>query len=214
LDVLPVEAQPLHPAEASASISSEPYIGRGVFLGGLSTSTSHVRYAQIRLLEDGETLLAMVKGRAKAHSTRKDGFFKIFEHETDKGGSIWNHYLIVTDRRVILWARGAFKSSTDSLDYSDITGVEQQTGFVYGGIVLKVHGNKANFTEMHKEEAVRVANIIMQNKQKARVSPRSGVLRPDNDPVTQIEKLAGMLAKGLITRDEFEEKKRKLLAQI
>jgi hypothetical protein len=34
------------------------------------------------------------------------------------------------------------------------------------------------------------------------------------DPAAQIEKLAGLLEKGLITRREFEETKRKLLDQI
>jgi hypothetical protein len=41
-----------------------------------------------------------------------------------------------------------------------------------------------------------------------------GTSRPDNDPTTQLEKLAGLLEKGLITRREFDEKKRKLLDQI
>jgi hypothetical protein len=41
-----------------------------------------------------------------------------------------------------------------------------------------------------------------------------GASRPDNDPTTQLEKLACLLEKGLITRREFDEKKRKLLDQI
>ena len=108
---------------------------------------------------------------------------------------------------------GYFKSSSDSIDYSDITGVERQKGMVYGGVVISVHGNKANFTQMHKDEATLVAGIITQQKQSAKVGHEADTFRPVNDPAAQIEKLAGLLEKGLITRPEFEEKKRKLLAQ-
>jgi methionine salvage enolase-phosphatase E1 len=156
----------------------------------------------------------------KAHATTTNGFFKTSEHETDKGGRFLYHFLIVTDRRVILWAQGLFKSSSDSFDYSDLTGVEHQKSGIFdatgeGAVVLDVHGNKANFAEMHPEEAVLIADLIRQQKQKVKVGAHTGaVVRQDTDPAAQLEKLAGLLEKGLITRDEFEQKKRKLLDQI
>jgi hypothetical protein len=190
LEVLPVHARSPKPAGANENPSGQAYIGKSIW--GLPISSSHVQDARTRFIGEDERLLAIVKGRAKAHATRAGGFFKIFEHETDKGGSILTHYLIVTDRRVILWARGAFKSSTESFDYSDITGVEQQSGMFYGGVVLNVHGNNANFTEMHLKEAVLVADIIKQCKQRANASQQASVVRPDNDPTAT--RKAGRLA--------------------
>jgi len=155
---------PIPPAEVRPS--DQAYVGWASYRAG-QLPASQVQAART-LLGDGEILLAIVKGRAKTHASRKGGFFKISEHETDKGGSWVNHFLIVTDRRVILWARGVFKSSTESFDFSDITGVENQRGMLYGGVVLNVHGDRANFTEMHMEEAALVADIIRQQKQQQR----------------------------------------------
>jgi hypothetical protein len=200
--------------EETESPSDRRYVGKADFRMG-KLPASHVHEAQKRFLRDGEALLAIVKGRVKAHSTKADGFFKTSQHETDKGGGFLYHFLVVTDRRVILWARGVFKSSIDSFDYSDITGVEhQRSGMFRGAIVLDVHGNKANFAEMHMEEAELVADMIREEKQRAKEDHRTRSSGPDSDPATQLEKLAALLEKGLITRSEFEVKKRKLLAKI
>jgi hypothetical protein len=216
LDVLPVEPEVRRAraqAGEAANASDQTYVGWADFRP-MRLPKYHVQNVRKRFLRDGEQLLAIVKGRAKAHATRRDGFFNITDHETDKGGRFMYHFLIVTDRRVILWAQGVFKSATDSFDYSDITGVEQQRGMLFGSVVLMVHGNKVNFTEMHKDEAVLIADLIGQQKRTAKDGYQAGASRLENDPATQLEKLAGLLEKGLITHDEFEKKKRKLLDQI
>src|SRR5262249_20959724 len=124
-------------------------------------------------------------------------------------------YLIVTNHRVILWARGVFKSSRDAFEFEDIKSVEHQQGMFYGGIVLNIHGKNENFTEMDKEEAIVIAEMIRKkvHKARARMSPEAAPARAA-DPATQIEKLAALRDKGLITQREFELKKRKLLDQI
>jgi hypothetical protein len=185
-------------------------IGKGTMWGHISEA--HVCQAENELLLEDEIMEAMVKGRVKEGSKKADGFFNIVTgHETDKGGSILKHYLIVTDRRVIFWARGVFKSSTDAFEFEDIKSVEQQKGMIYGGIVLNIHGKKENFTEMHKDEAEYIAGLIRHKVYLAKERPRSAPTLTGTDPAAQIEKLAGLLEKGLISRREFEEKKQKLL---
>jgi hypothetical protein len=223
LDVLPVEPEVQRArsqAAEAAKASDLTYVGR-CSLMMMQLPKYLVEDARKRFLRGDEKMLAFVKGRVKSHTTRTDGFFSngffsSTQHETDKGGRYHYHFLIVTNRRVILWARGFLKASTESFDYSDITGVEhQRIGLGQGAaVVLDVHGNKANFAEMHMQEAVLVADLIRQQKQRARDGHQVGASRPDNDPAAQLEKLASLLEKGLITRHEFEEKKRKLLDQI
>jgi hypothetical protein len=186
LDAIPVEPARRVPSEPT---QGPAYIGKIVF--GLRIPTSIIQDARGRFLGDGETLLAIVKGRLKTQA-----------------------YLIVTDRRVILLEHRFFSSSSESFDFADITGVEQQGRLGSGSVVLNVHGTKTSFTGMHPDEVGIVAGIISQQKQRTKEGHQAAAFRPDNNPAAQLEILAGLLDKGLITRSEFDEKKRKLLGQI
>lgn len=204
--------QPVGDVDGATTSSGVVYLGKGELWGRIPDS--HVQQAQESLLMDGEVIEAIVKGRVKESSTRRDGFFSTsFAHDTNKGGQLLKNYLIVTSRRVIFWARGIFKESTDAFAFQDIKSVERQRGLVYGGIVLNVHGKTENFTEMHQDESDLIAKLIREKVAQA-CQPTAPAAHVSADPVAKLEKLACLLDKGLITRQEFEEKKRKLLGEI
>ena len=162
------------------------------------------------MLNEGECLLAIVKGRVKEVATKTKGRFSFFDTSSDKGGSLLRNYLILTNERVILRARGVFASSTDAFEYSHIKSVEMQNGIMFGAIVLNVYGKTENFAEMDKKEAKLISDMIRNKIREVAIKPAVAV-QTATDPVQQLEKLAALYKQGLLTEDEFQQQKQKLL---
>jgi hypothetical protein len=177
---------------------------------GQKVSGKHIAQAKESLLS-GEVMEAIVTGRVKEVSTRTKGRFS-FDPDSDKGGSFLKNYLIVTNQRVILWARGAFSKSTDAFEFSNIKSVEVQKGIMFGAIVLNIYGKTENFAQMNKKEAEHIADLIRKKVRHANQAsqPQTATAAPPS-ALEQIEKLSELHQRGIITDAEFAEQKKKLL---
>ena len=181
----------------------------------MRVSKSRINKAKRLLLMDDEKIEAMVRGRCKEKATKTKGRHSIFSLKSDKGGSTLFDYLIVTNKRVIFWVRGVFNSSSDAFEISDIKSVEQQRGIMWGSIVLNIYGKTEHFYEIDIRQSKMIRDLI-RKKISHSINQHSGniVMSQEVDPVSQIEKLAGLHEKGLITDDEFMKKKKELLDKI
>jgi hypothetical protein len=183
----------------------ELYVGRHVW-------DSHID-AMSDQLRKGETLLAIITGRAKAVSPIKvadwTSWFSACGPEANKGGDFLSHFLAVTSCRVVIWARGIFKCSTDSFEFADIQNVEIERALIGGAINLHVYGRTERFAAIPKNDVEPVGKLIRRKVQSGKRRKSAHVA--ENDEVAQLEKLADLLEKGLITRSEFEVQKRRIL---
>ena len=182
---------------------------------GTGVSQKHLKQAN-EFLFSGESLLAIVAGRVKESSTKTKGRFGFFDTSSDKGGSVLKNYLLVTNQRVILWARGVFTKSTDAFDFCDIKSVESQKGIVFGAIVLNIYGKTENFAEMNKQEALLTADLIRKliRNSKTQNMPTQNNTSHDSSPVEQLSQLAKLHEQGILTDSEFQSKKTELLSRI
>ncbi|MEI8165942.1 MAG: hypothetical protein WCG26_06170 [Chloroflexales bacterium] len=90
-------------------MSTRPYLG--VNVNAASADEVRVR----GLLEDGETLLALFDGVLLDQNRRR------------VGGIALSDFVILTDRRVITWARGLFNDAVDSFPWKDVDVVQAET---------------------------------------------------------------------------------------
>jgi len=180
---------------------------------GKSVSKKHVKQIEEEMLTDNEQLQAIIIGRVKEESTKSKGRFAINDIESDKGGSFLRNYMIVTDQRVSLWARGLFNKSHDSFFYNDIKSVEFQKGIMYGSIVLNIHGKTENFSEASKKECDHVAKLIKENIQKATssINAQSSTVVNQTSSADELKKFKELLDSGVINQEEFNSKKKELL---
>ena len=93
---LRTEPEP-EPSRSRGPPAPEPVIGRSVV-------EAHIEEATTTVLEPGERLLGMFHGVVR--ETREDG-----ERGRPKGGVALHDYLLVTDRGIVLWARGRAAAS-------------------------------------------------------------------------------------------------------
>lgn len=129
-------------------IATNAYIGKQVV-------DSHVDKVVREMLSADEFLLGIFHGQAmSAESYGITGRYK--------GGLSLHDYLIVTNKRVIMWARGLLSGSTDGFHYEDIVSVEEARGLLWGEIVLNVRGAKERMRSMVREDVPKAAQLIRE----------------------------------------------------
>jgi PH (Pleckstrin Homology) domain-containing protein/putative oligomerization/nucleic acid binding protein len=128
--------------------------------------------------------------------------------------------VVVTDRRVLFLSEGIGRHKLEDFPYDKVTSVQSEKGMVNGGLKIFASGNAAVIEAMYpKERAPEIGDYVRSRLHKApeSVAPVAESVPPDavtNDPMEQIRKLGELRDAGLITPDEFEQKKRELLERI
>jgi len=122
-------------------------------------------------------------------------------------------YLVVYKDKVSIEMHVLGVHNENVLNLAQITGVELKTTIVSvlgmgGAVTITVHGTgnqklEANMVKPKEaQEAKEIINNLISNKNSSK-QPNSGV--------DQLEKLAELKNKGIITQEEFEKKKKQLL---
>ncbi|MGV8995139.1 MAG: PH domain-containing protein [Flavobacterium sp.] len=132
----------------------------------------------------------------------------------DEGkGSSGNGLLVATNYRVIFIDKPTFGFGIKMEDfpYDKISSVSVETGFLKGVLKIICSGNTAKI-----DLVVGAKEFSEFIRQKTTVKPLvdQQIINSEPDILGQIEKLADLKAKGILTEEEFNEKKIMLLAKL
>ncbi|WP_170253834.1 SHOCT domain-containing protein [Acetobacterium paludosum] len=146
-------------------------------------------------------------------------------------------FIICTDHKIILYDR---ELNTDKcFNYDEITSISTQKNTVSFLDLSLTLGMNPNDTEIHTADGVETIHILysreaerliqVYNHYKSEASPRTTQANSDvqpetaddqqpsiplKDPIAMIEKLAVLKEKGMITEEEFNQKKKDLLEKL
>lgn len=121
-----------------------------------------------------------------------------------------NGILVATDRRVLFVDKGMMSGlKVEDFPLSKISSVQFETGLLMGEITIFASGNKATITQIDKALARAFAEHIQATiADEAKTAPQSsGAI----GIVEQLERLAALRDKGVLTDEEFQQQKVKLL---
>lgn len=195
-----LKLKPLKKARPKNTNKPSSYIGKQVI-------KKHIDKAVSEILQPGEVLLGSFHGQAMS-----DGGYGL--QGRYKGGISLHDYLLVTDTRVILWARGLLSGSTDGFLYADISSVEESKGVLLGEIVLNIQGSKERMRSMVKTDVPIAAKMIREQIQQSRNKRDAPVHTAQESIPDQIRKLASLRDDGILTESEFTKKKTALLEKM
>ena len=134
--------------------------------------------------------------------------------------------LVATDRRVVFVDKGMLGSlKIEDFPYDKISSIESKTGMVAGEITIFVSGNKELIKSVPKDQARALADFLRNkvflasNKSQASVPaevyPVPATSNPSVMPAASIadelEKFANLRDRGIITEEEFNTQKARLL---
>jgi hypothetical protein len=124
---------------------------------------------------------------------------------------------VVTDRRVAVKVPQFLGNDERSVPYSNITSVDLDTGLVNKRLTLQTAGQTYHI-EAHEPGKDEVRDAIRFIRQKISNANQPQVVQAaessEPDPLDQLEKLKGLHEKGVVSDEEFEQKKSKLLDKI
>lgn len=125
--------------------------------------------------------------------------------------------VVLTSKRLHYFGRGMMKNVTNSheiVEFRTITGVELRKNFSFGQMIhISRAANSDTVAQVHLEETKLLQSdlkALMESSSQVTQAPAAATL----DPLDQLKKLKDLLDAGIISQDEFEDKKRILLGQI
>ena len=129
-------------------------------------------------------------------------------------GTTW--LIVCTQKRILLLDHGflfGFKQSEMNLE--NINSISFQTGLLFGAIEIWHGGARMLIENCDKKtvkpfvEAVNAAMTAIKKGQE--ITPQAPVKPSSDDMVSQLERLAALLEKGILSQEEFQAQKKKLL---
>jgi hypothetical protein len=119
--------------------------------------------------------------------------------------------LIATNKRLVFVDKKLIGVRVEDFPYDKLTSIQYETGLVYGKISIFTSGNRANIEKVSPKNQVRdFAEYIRARITSKHEQPESNK-GSQNDGMSQIEKLAELKEKGILTKAEFEAKKKQIL---
>jgi hypothetical protein len=121
--------------------------------------------------------------------------------------------LVLTNERLFFFEKSLGSETIEEFPLRSISSVEGGKRLTGERLVIHASGNRAEITNMfhgHADEITRQIRALEREKTSAASTPA----QPDADPLAQIERLAELRDRGLISEDEFQEKKTELLGRL
>jgi Bacterial PH domain/Short C-terminal domain len=128
--------------------------------------------------------------------------------------------VVVTDQRVIFYARSLGRSRQEDFRFSRISSVQSETGMLgHGKLVLfAASGNKAVIHSIYPMERAGEVGDYVRSRLAANSSVAaaqgSGSAPTEADPAERLRRLRSMLDEGLISAEEYEEKRGAILGEL
>ena len=130
-----------------------------------------------------------------------------------------NGILVATNKRLVFVDKGlVFGLKVEDFPYDKVSSIQYETGLVFGSLTIFTTGNKAIITNVLKGKV-----RIFSDWVRARItkSKESAIVQSSPNPtsipqeginiVEQLEKLAKLKHQGILTEEEFNAQKKKIL---
>lgn len=145
-------------------------------------------------LEPGEDIIAAVLGAYES---------KIMGSDTNRNG-----VFLATNNRIVFYGKKMFGYDLEVFPYSNISSIEMSKGMMGRTISFFASGNKVHMKWINVGDIDGFITHVKANIGKKSESNKSGSL----SAADEIRQFKSLLDDGIITQDEFEQKKQNILS--
>lgn len=130
-------------------------------------------------------------------------------------GNTW--LITLTDKRIIFLDKGMIWGlKQTAIDLDKINAISGKTGIIFGDILIEDGAKERKITNVWKKTVKIFTNMVQDaienNKQQLRQPHQQVSNNTEEDKYAKLEKLADLKEKGIITEDEFNIEKQKILS--
>lgn len=121
--------------------------------------------------------------------------------------------LVGTNKRLLFVDKGLiYGLKVEDFGLDKITSIQYQSGIMFAELTILASGNTAKISQLVKNEAKTFADKARQKLSDTKLHTSSvQVAQQPLDIADQLEKLAHLKEKGILTQEEFDSQKKKLL---
>lgn len=159
-----------------------------------------------------EKNLRLAEEHLEENETVKHSVFGAYETTLMGKETVRNGVFLVTEKRVVFYAKTLLGFEMESFPLQNISSVESGKNFMGHYINFFASGNKAKMKWIKQGDVAAFSSYIRDHIGKPAASP---VTDPtESDIPGQIQKLATLRDQGILTDEEFTAKKTELLAKL
>lgn len=148
-------------------------------------------------LEKGETIKASVFGAYEGKLMGKD--------------MLRNGVFVATEKRLLFFAKKLFGYDLETVPYKSLSSIEKSKSAMGHTVTIFASGNKAKMKWINAGNIVELTQYV---NSKINTENTSTVTSNKNDIPLHIQKLSELKNKGILTEEEFSNKKSELLAKM
>ena len=130
-----------------------------------------------------------------------------------------NGVLICTNQRVVFYSKGFFSEVNRSIPIEKVSSIDLDSGILLRSIRIHTSNDEIYVRSSLKIDELQrfqknIEEVRDNNKTNADNDLQNKNVSTEDDPITKIKKLSELKEQGIITEEEFDEKKKKLMEQI
>lgn len=130
-----------------------------------------------------------------------------------------NGVLLVTPERVVFYRKGIMGEVIESVPLKNINSLERQSGLMKHTIFIYSSGNKIEFKSVNKADNEKLVTEIEKAQENAGSVPTKPIAsaetaEPKEDVYEQLKKLGELKELGILSEQEFNDKKAVLMQRI
>jgi Bacterial PH domain/Short C-terminal domain len=126
--------------------------------------------------------------------------------------------LVLTDRRLLFLKEGVFGKKTEDFAIEKISSVQWSSGLTAGTVTVFASGNKAEIKNVNKDDGKEITDLMRHRISAPKPEVAAGTVGqgppPAPDIPEQLRKLGELRDAGILTPEEFDEKKADLLSRM
>ncbi|MFT4681444.1 MAG: hypothetical protein ACI9YU_001292 [Flavobacteriales bacterium] len=122
--------------------------------------------------------------------------------------------LVSTDRRLVFVDKGMiYGLKVEDFPLDKISSIQYETGLLMAKVKIHTSGNVATIENVEKNSARSFSEFVRDKLSNPTAAEQSQTV-PQTDVLDQLEKLGKLKAAGILSDEEFEEQKKKLLEKL
>lgn len=155
--------------------------------------------------------LELVKEHLEENEELKSSLFGSYECKIMGSDSVRNGVFVATDKRIVFFAKKLMGYDLESFPYENISSLEKSKGMMGHSITFFASGNKAKMKWINQGDVDEFTDYV-----NSKIGKKGSSLNPDkvDDIPSQIRKLSELRDQGILTEDEFTQKKTELLSKM
>lgn len=122
--------------------------------------------------------------------------------------------IVVTNQRLLFLDKGMIYGLNQmEMDYGQISAIAHEIGALFASITVSSSGGIIKIDNLQKGDAPKVSQLISGLIRESKYPLKKEVTVEKTDVVSQLERLSTLFEKGVLTQDEFQVQKEKILNQ-